>query len=85
MTSDQRERLRIIVQQGILVRSGEMITEAVADERARNLVTIVELFFSDVKTETTLPGVGKTAETLEMRIAEMEMDADRMLKREDTR
>ena len=65
MTSDQRERLRIVLMQGILVRQGECITVAVADERARNLTTIVELFFAELKPEVTWKGPAPTGETAE--------------------
>ena len=58
MTADQRERLRIVIQAGILVRRGGRIDEELAEERARNLTTIVELLVSDFRDETTQPGVG---------------------------
>lgn len=58
MTNDQRERLRIVIQSAILVRRGERIDDAVAEERSRNMVTIVELMVSDFAEETTQPGNG---------------------------
>lgn len=86
MTTDQRERLRLVIESGILVRRGEYIDEDVAEERARNLVTIIELMCSDFRDEVTLKGppprnpAGETAETLEMRMAEMEADANRIIR-----
>lgn len=57
MTNDQRERLRIVIQSAILVRRGEVINDAVAEERSRNMVTIVELMVNDFAEETTEPGM----------------------------
>lgn len=51
MTTDQRERLRIVIQQAILVRQGSIITPEVADERSRNLVTIVEAVIREFEEE----------------------------------
>ncbi len=88
MNADQRERLRIILQQGILVRRGARIDEAVAEERARNLATIVELFITELREEITwrgpppgpppqkTVGAGQTAETMEMRAAREETMAE---------
>ena len=65
MTSDQRERLRIVLQQSILVRRGGRIDEELAEERARNMATIVELFFAELKPEVTWKGPAPTGETAE--------------------
>lgn len=73
MTSDQRERLRIVIEQGILVRRGARIDADVAEERSRNLTTIVEILVNDFKEETTKPGPP----------AEMERDAENLLRRTD--
>ncbi len=57
MTNDQRERLRIVIQSAILVRRGDVIGDAVAEERARNITTIVECLLGDFAEETTEPGM----------------------------
>jgi len=44
LTHSQRERLRLVIEETILVRRGEVITPDVAEERSRNMVTIVEAF-----------------------------------------
>lgn len=51
-----------MIQHGILRRRGEVIDDAVAEERARNLTTIVEVMLNDFREEITHKGPAPTGE-----------------------
>lgn len=48
MKPGDRLLLRLLIETAILVRRGEVITEAVAEERARNLTVIIEGFIAEL-------------------------------------
>jgi len=48
----ERQRLRILIETTPLVRRGEVIDDDVAEERSRNMVTIVEAFFELIQEDS---------------------------------
>jgi len=57
---NERTRIRIALRDALLVRKGEVIDEALADERSRNLTTIIEILIGEFAEEDERGAVPQT-------------------------